>query len=98
MTQNFNFISFANTLKSIQKRMGVIEDSLRDLMKIQKRNAKGARLKHYLTIGEVSELLEVHRNTVYRYVRSGALSTTMVGRQLYIHEDDVLLLFDRNRR
>lgn len=98
MTEDFNFINFANTLKSIQKQIGDIDDSLRSLLKIQKANAKGARLKRYLTIEEVSELLEVHRNTVYRYIRSGELSTTMVGRQLYVHEDDVLVLFDRNRR
>lgn len=98
MTKDFNFINFANTLKSIQKQMGIIDDTLRDLLKLQKTNAKGARLKRYLTVEEVSELLEVHRNTVYRYIRSGELSTSMVGRQLYVHEDDVLVLFDRNRR
>lgn len=54
MTEDFNFISFANTLKGIQKRMGVIDDSLRELLKLQKANAKGTRLKRYLTIEEVS--------------------------------------------
>lgn len=98
MTKDFNFISFSNMLKGFQKQLNNVENSLRHLLSVQKANVKGERLKRYLTIDEVSELLEVHRNTVYRYVRSDELPTTMIGRQLYIHEEDLLNLFIKNRR
>jgi len=98
MKDDFNLISFSNMLKGLQKQVKDVEATLRDLLKQQKANVKGARLRRYLTIEEVCELLDLHRNTVYRYIRAGNISSTMIGRQLYIHEDELLDLFNKNRK
>lgn len=98
MTEEFNYINFSKMLKALQKQMKRMEDTMRIMVKHQKINEKATRLKRYLTIEEVCDALDLHRNTVYRYIRSGDIPSTVIGRQLYIHEDDLLNLFNRNKR
>lgn len=35
----------------------------------------------FLTVDETAELLRVHRNTVYRWVREGRLPSSRIGKQ-----------------
>lgn len=46
-------------------------------------------MDNYLTIEEVAELLRVHRNTAYRYVRSGAIPSIRIGVQWRVKESDL---------
>ena len=43
----------------------------------------------FLTVKEVAELLRVHKNTVYNWIRSGNLRAFKVGRQWHIHRQDL---------
>ena len=47
-----------------------------------------------LTIQEVSDLLRVHRTTVYRYAQSGELKSYLVGNRRLFKESDVWAFFE----
>jgi excisionase family DNA binding protein len=52
-------------------------------------------LERLLTPQEVSEALQVHRGSVYRWIREGRLpAKRMTGRQFRIRREDVQELFD----
>ena len=47
-----------------------------------------------LTVQEVAKLLRVHRSTVTRYARAGALRSYLVGSRRLFREDDVWTFFE----
>jgi excisionase family DNA binding protein len=47
-----------------------------------------------MTLGEVSELLRLHRSTISRYARSGELKSYQIGSRRLFKSDDVWLFFE----
>lgn len=50
------------------------------------------------TVEEVAELFQVHRNTIFNYLRSGRLPGRKLGRRWYIAEQDLRAYFGRATR
>jgi excisionase family DNA binding protein len=50
--------------------------------------------KKIMTLGEVSELLRLHRSTISRYARSGELKSYQIGSRRLFKSDDVWLFFE----
>lgn len=50
--------------------------------------------KRIMTLGEVSELLRIHRSTISRYARSGELRSYQIGSRRLFKSDDVWLFFE----
>ena len=43
----------------------------------------------YMTIKQVAEVMHLHPNTVYRYVKNGSLPSSKVGTTIRINKDDL---------
>jgi excisionase family DNA binding protein len=52
------------------------------------------RERMIMTLGEVSELLRIHRSTISRYARSGELRSYQIGSRRLFKSDDVWLFFE----
>jgi excisionase family DNA binding protein len=50
--------------------------------------------KKIMTLGEVAELLRIHRSTISRYARSGELRSYQIGSRRLFKSDDVWLFFE----
>jgi excisionase family DNA binding protein len=50
-----------------------------------------------LTVGQVAAYLQVHRMTVYRYIRAGRLPAVRVGRVYRVRRADLEAFLDRHR-
>ena len=50
--------------------------------------------KKIMTLGEVAELLRVHRSTISRYANSGELRSYQIGSRRLFRSDDVWLFFE----
>ena len=50
--------------------------------------------KRIMTLGEVSELLRIHRSTISRYAKSGELRSYQIGSRRLFKSDDVWLFFE----
>ena len=50
--------------------------------------------KKIMTLGEVSELLRIHRSTISRYAKSGELRSYQIGSRRLFKSDDVWLFFE----
>ena len=48
-----------------------------------------------LNIQEVADILRVHRTTIYRYAKSGGLSSHQLGNRRLFEEEDVLVFFEK---
>jgi excisionase family DNA binding protein len=58
---------------------------------VKKKNFQEERV---LTIGEVAEILRVHRSTVSRYAQSGELKSHLLGARRLFKESDVWVFFE----
>lgn len=47
------------------------------------------------TVEEVAELFELHRNTVFKYLRTGRLPGHKLGRRWYVSDEALRAYFDR---
>ena len=50
--------------------------------------------KRIMTMGEVAELLRLHRSTISRYAKSGELKSYQIGSRRLFKSDDVWLFFE----
>jgi excisionase family DNA binding protein len=50
--------------------------------------------KRIMTLGEVAELLRIHRSTISRYAKSGELRSYQIGSRRLFKSDDVWLFFE----
>jgi excisionase family DNA binding protein len=50
--------------------------------------------KEIMTLGEVAELLRLHRSTISRYAKSGELKSYQIGSRRLFKSDDVWLFFE----
>jgi len=50
--------------------------------------------KKIMTLGEVAELLRLHRSTISRYAQSGELKSYQIGSRRLFKSDDVWLFFE----
>ena len=50
--------------------------------------------KKIMTLGEVAELLRLHRSTISRYAKSGELKSYQIGSRRLFKSDDVWLFFE----
>ena len=50
--------------------------------------------KKIMTLGEVAELLRIHRSTISRYAKSGELRSYQIGSRRLFKSDDVWLFFE----
>lgn len=46
-------------------------------------------MNEYLTVEELAKLLRVHKNTAYRYVRSGVVPSIRIGGRWRVKESDL---------
>lgn len=89
-----NPINTNRMLKEMQKEMKELRLSIREIFKEIRNRKKGENIHKYLSIAEVSDLLNLHKSTVYRMIYSGKLPHTRFNRKLYVHEDHILGAFD----
>jgi excisionase family DNA binding protein len=47
-----------------------------------------------MTLGEVAEMLRLHRSTISRYAKSGELKSYQIGSRRLFRSDDVWLFFE----
>ena len=50
--------------------------------------------KRIMTLGEVAELLRIHRSTISRYAKSGELRSYQIGSRRLFKSEDVWLFFE----
>lgn len=81
-------------LKDLQKEMRAIQVSVRQVFREIRTQKKGENIHKYLSVMEVADLLNVSKSTVYRLIYSGKLPAQRFNRRVFIHESQVLGVFD----
>ena len=57
--------------------------------KLYRHNVMFENYSDVVTVGELSEMLQIGRNTAYRLLKSNAIPSTFVGRQRRIRKADI---------
>jgi len=50
-----------------------------------------------VTVEELAEMLKIGRNTAYELVRSGAIQSAMIGRQIRITKDSIIEFISKDK-
>ena len=88
---------FATFKKHLQKLETIIE-SHEKLEKKREQQPKNLSFGQLFHIQDIATLLGVTENTIYRYVRSGELTSIKIGNRHVFYEKDLKDFLDKNHR
>ena len=83
---------------SPKELQNVVENAVKDQLDKIKKGEYGEPLSEYLTIAELSKLLNINRATIYTWTRKGILQSYGIGRRVYfkrIEIDKALIKLDK---
>lgn len=80
-----------NKIKVVSSKelQGIVENAVKAQLDQLKKEDKSKPISEYLTIAELSKLLNINRMTIYRWTRKGILQSYGIGQRVYFKRIEI---------